>query len=264
MTARSRWVLVLMVIAGLLVGVACTPAVPASHLPEYLPRPSDSAGDVLPVLPPSGRIPAGLVLITPPQEPADSSAAAEAVRADAANRLAQELTRTTPFSIQKLFDLPTGARETSPERLAEFGRAQGLNHLLVVVASSEEQEYPITIFLGWVSHRQPGWRRDHWTLLEAGLLDTTSGRTVLTAEGRGWATLDRPTAPGINQWYPVIYLRPQDPERRIFPPSYDEAPATLRQVGLREASKRLAIELRRAWNERREQELERPAAGPPA
>ena len=25
------------------------------------------------------------------------------------------------------------------------------------------------------------------------------------------ATLDSPTAPGINQWYPVIYLRPQDP-----------------------------------------------------
>lgn len=237
MPARSRWGLILVFVAGLLGEAACAPTVPSSHLPEYLSDPSDVAGAALPVLPPSGRMPTGLVLIAPSQESADSSAVAEAARSDAANRLAQELTRTTPFSIVKLFDLPVGARETSREKLAEFGRAQGLNHLLVVVASSEEQEYPITIFLGWVSHRQPGWRRDHWTLLEAGLLDTETGRTVLTAEGRGWASLDRPAAPGINQWYPVIYLRPQDPERRIFPPSYDEAPATLRQVGLREAAK---------------------------
>ena len=34
------------------------------------------------------------------------------------------------------------------------------------------------------------------------------------------ATLDRPTAPGISQWYPVIYLRPQEPERRLWPPNY--------------------------------------------
>lgn len=261
MPARSRWALILVYVAGLLGGAACAPTVPSSHLPEYLPGPPEGAGDALPVLPPSGRIPTGLVFIAASQESADSTAAAEAARTDTANRLAQELTRTTPFSVVKLFDLPVGAQETSREKLAEFGRAQGLSHVLVVVASSEEQEYPITIFLGWVSHRQPGWRRDHWALLEAGLLDTGTGRTVLTAEGRGWATLDRPSAPGINQWYPVIYLRPQDPERRIVPPSYEEAPAILRQVGLHEASTRLATELRRVWNERRGQELQRPPDG---
>lgn len=69
------------------------------------------------------------------------------------------------------------------------------------------------------------------------------------------ATLDRPTAPGISQWYPVIYLRPQDPERRIWPPSYEGAPVTLRVVSMEQAAKRLAENLQRAWVEQRELEL---------
>ena len=69
------------------------------------------------------------------------------------------------------------------------------------------------------------------------------------------ATLDSPTAPGISQWYAVIYLRPQDPERRIWPPSYEGAPVTLRVVSMEQAAKRLAGNLQRAWVEQRELEL---------
>ncbi|OQW63263.1 MAG: hypothetical protein BVN29_16220, partial [Nitrospira sp. ST-bin5] len=74
-----------------------------------------------------------------------------------------------------------------------------------------------------------------------------SGKAVMQAEGRGWATLDRPTAPGINQWYPVVYLRPQDPERRIWPPTYEGAPNTLRVVSFEQAEKRLALKLQDSW-----------------
>ena len=69
------------------------------------------------------------------------------------------------------------------------------------------------------------------------------------------ATLDSPTAPGISQWYPVIYLRPQNPERRIWPPSYEGAPVTLRVVSMEQAATRLAGNLQRAWVEQRELEL---------
>lgn len=68
------------------------------------------------------------------------------------------------------------------------------------------------------------------------------------------ATLDRSTAPGISQWYPVIYLRPQDPERRIWPPTYEGAPLTLRLVAMEQAVMRLAGNLQRAWIEQRERE----------
>jgi len=70
---------------------------------------------------------------------------------------------------------------------------------------------------------------------------------VMRAEGRGWATLDRPSAPGIDQWYPVIYLRPQDPERRIWPPTYEGAPNTLRVVSFDQAAKRLTLHLQHSW-----------------
>ena len=69
------------------------------------------------------------------------------------------------------------------------------------------------------------------------------------------ATLDSPTAPGISQWYPVIYLRPQNPERRIWPPSYEGAPVALRVVSMEQAATRLAGNLQRAWVEQRELEL---------
>jgi hypothetical protein len=66
------------------------------------------------------------------------------------------------------------------------------------------------------------------------------------AEGRGWATLDRPSAPGIDQWYPAIYLRPQD-ERRIWPPTYAGAPNTLRVVSFGQAAQRLVLKLQNSW-----------------
>jgi hypothetical protein len=97
-------------------------------------------------------------------------------------------------------------------QFAELGRQRGLDYLAVVVVSSTEQEYPVTLFLGLTMHAQPGFRRDirrdNWSLLEFVLLDLKQHAVVAQAEGRGWAPLDRPSAPGIDQWYPAIFLRP--------------------------------------------------------
>jgi hypothetical protein len=43
-----------------------------------------------------------------------------------------------------------------------------------------------------------------------------------------------------------IYLRPQD-ERRIWPPTYEGAPNTLRVVSFEQAAKRLALKLHNSW-----------------
>jgi hypothetical protein len=77
-------------------------------------------------------------------------------------------------------------------------------------------------------------------------LDLRNKRTLMQAEGRGWATLDWPTALAINQWYPVVYLRP-DEAHHIWPPTYEGAPYTLRVVSFDQAEKRLRLKLRNLW-----------------
>jgi hypothetical protein len=163
--------------------------------------------------------------------------------------LKQDIERAIPVVIKEVIPPDNIKPQASGDwrQFADLASQRGLDYLVVVVLSSTEQEYPVTLFLGWTTHAQPGFRRDNWSLLEFALLDLKNNRTLIQAEGRGWATLDRPTAPGINQWYPVIYLRPQDPERRIWPPTYEGAPNTLRVVSFDQAAKRMTLNLQDAW-----------------
>ena len=166
-----------------------------------------------------------------------------------AETLKQDISRSIPVAIKEI--IPADHIRPQPNgdwaQFADLGRQRGLDYLVVVVLSSTEQEYPVTLFLGWTTHAQPGFRRDNWSLLEFALLDLKNNQSLMQAEGRGWATLDYPTAPGINQWYPVVYLRPQDPERRIWPPTYEGAPNTLRVVSFEQAEKRLTVKLQNSW-----------------
>src|SRR5512146_3477405 len=131
--------------------------------------------------------------------------------------LKQEIGRVLPVTIREIMQTDHIRPPPSGDwaQFTELGRQHGLDYLVVVVLSSMEQEYPVTLFLGWTTHAQPGFRRDNWSLLEFALLDLKGNKTLMEAEGRGWATLDRPSAPGINQWYPAVYLRPQE-NRRIW------------------------------------------------
>ncbi|MGH7486783.1 MAG: hypothetical protein ACREMY_14455, partial [bacterium] len=162
--------------------------------------------------------------------------------------LQEDVGRAIPVMIQELIP-PSRIKPRLHgdwAQFAELGRQHGFDYLVVVIASSTEQEYPVTLFLGLTTHAQPGFRRDNWSLLEFALLDLQRNQTLMQAEGRGWATLDRPSAPGINQWYPAVYLRPQD-QRRIWPPTYEGAPNTLRVVSFEQAAKRLVLKLQNHW-----------------
>jgi len=162
------------------------------------------------------------------------------------DELRAEISRVLPVNITRVIPAEgIRAHEGNQAQFSELAKKYGLNHLAVVVLSSTEQEYPVSLFLGWTTHNQPGLRRDNWSLLEFVLLDAKDSKTLVHAEGRGWATLDWPTAPGINQWYPVVYLRPS--ERRFWPPTYEGAPYTLRVVSFDDAKKRLTTKLQNTW-----------------
>jgi len=229
--------------------VACVNTVPPSRIGQYLNFDRSSSQEALLKAAPRP-LKVGLVLV--PDQPDHTAEALlpEEALARLGETLKQDIARALPVTVTEVFSSEEVRSQGQGGGLAGLvGRAKsnGLDYLAVVVVSSTEQEYPVSLLLGWTSHAQPGYRRDNWSLLEFALLDIPSGGTVMQAEGRGWATLDRPTAPGIDQWYPVIYLRPQEPERRIWPPTYEGAPNTLRVVSFDQAEKRLALKLQNAW-----------------
>ena len=237
---------VLLSIAALI--VACASSVPPNRLADYLsPDKKSEAESLLTV----GQRPlkAGLILVPDTADPGTAPSLPEEALTRLGEDLKQEIGRVLPVAITEVIPAE-GVRPMRGGDLAQFaeiGRKRGLDYLAVVVVSSTEQEYPIYVFLGWTTHMQPGYRRDNWSLLEFALVDLKGGQTLMQAEGRGWATLDRPTAPGIDQWYPVIYLRPQDPERHFWPPTYEGAPNTLRVVSFNQAAKRLTLKLQNSW-----------------
>jgi hypothetical protein len=227
---------------------ACASAVPPNRLGDYVA--SDRKADTEAFSQIEQRpLKAGLVLVSDTAEPDAGPNLPDEALVRLGETLRMDIGRALPVTITEVLS----ADHIHPQpkgdwaQFADLGRQRGLDYLVVVVLSSTEQEYPVTLFLGWTTHAQPGFRRDNWSLLEFALLDLKNNTSLMQAEGRGWATLDRPSAPGVDQWYPVVYLRPQDPERRIWPPTYEGAPNTLRVVSFDQAEKRLALKLQNSW-----------------
>lgn len=236
---------------------ACASTTPPRRITDYLgPQSMEQiASTPLPPRP----IHAGLVIIPDTSSPEAAPLLPDEALNRLTERLQQELSQMTPVVIDTIIPADGIRPDGDPAELSRFAKQHGVDYLVMIVASSTEQEYPMTLLLGWVTHAQPGWRRDNWSLLEVALIDAETGQALLHAEGRGFATLDRPAAPGINQWYPVIWLRPQDPARRYWPPTYAGAPNTLRVVAMDEAAKRMVLNLQDAWIQKRQLELD--AAG---
>ena len=227
--------------------VSCASAVPPARIGDYVSSEHQAGDDAFTRIN-QRPLQAGLVVVS---DTADLGAAPHLPK-EALARLGESLQRDLVRAIPVVIKEVIQAGYIRPQQhgdwaqFAELGRQRGLDYLAVVIASSTEQEYPVTLFFGWTTHAQPGFRRDNWSLLEFALLDLKHNQTLMQAQGRGWATLDRPGAPGINQWYPAVYLRPQD-ERRIWPPTYEGAPNTLRVVSFEQAAKRLVLKLQNSW-----------------
>jgi hypothetical protein len=236
------------VLLGLVALVGCASTVPPNRLSSYLASETKPSTENLTNFyqrPPK----AALVLVSDTSDPGAAPNLPDEALIRLGEVLKQEISRAIPVTITEVLS----AEHIRPQpngdwtQFAELGGTHGVEYLAVVVVSSTEQEYPMTLFLGWTTHAQPGYRRDNWSLLEFAFLDLKNNQTVMQAEGRGWATLDRPSAPGIDQWYPVVYLRPQDPERRIWPPTYEGAPNTLRVVSINQAAKYLTLKIQDSW-----------------
>jgi len=178
---------------------SCVSAIPPARIGDYISlkhRPGDGAFTTINQRP----LQAGLVLVSDTVDLGAAPNLPEEALARLGKSLQRDLSRTIPVAINEM--IPAGHIRPQPHgdwaQFVELGRQRGLNFLAVVVVSGTEQEYPATFFLGGTSHAQPGLRRDNRSLLEFVLLDLDHNRILIQAEGRGWATLDRPGAPGID------------------------------------------------------------------
>jgi len=227
--------------------VSCASAIPPARIGDYVSSELQVGENAFARIN-QRPLQAGLVVVSDTAEPGAAPNLPEEALVRLGESLQRDLSRALPVVITEM--IPADYIKPQPHggwaQFAELGRQRGLDYLAVVVVSSTEQEYPMTLFLGWTTHAQPGFRRDNWSLLEFALLDLKHNQTLMQAEGRGWATLDRPSAPGIDQWYPAVYLRPQD-QRRIWPSTYEGAPNTLRVVSFEQAAKRLVLKLQNSW-----------------
>jgi len=245
---RHRLVQISLLLSAVLL-VSCASAIPPARIGDYVSSGRQVGGDAFARID-QRPLQAGLIVVSDTAELGAAPNLPEEALARLGESLQRDLGRAIPVAITAM--IPADHIRPQPQgdwvQFAELGRQRGLDYLAVVVVSSTEQEYPVTLFLGLATHAQPGYRRDNWSLLEFALLDLKHNQILMQAEGRGWATLDRPSAPGIDQWYPAIYLRPQD-ERRIWPPTYEGASNTLRVVSFEQAAKRLVLKLQNSWRE---------------
>ena len=139
-------------------------------------------------------------------------------------------------------------------QFVQAGKAQGLDHLMLVIISSSEIEVPDQFPLcgrlqgGVGCGTALGFRAENYALAEIAILDVVNGQVLLQAEGQDWASLDRLNVPLASNLYPVIF-RAQQTTSPIYP---TEAAAhdTLRGVAASEAMTQAIMHLKEAWADR--------------
>ena len=151
--------------------VSCAFAIPPARIGAYVSSVHQAGDDAFTRI---GQRPlrAGLLVVSDTAEQGAAPNLPEEALARLGESLQRDLGRAIPVAIKEM--IPAGHIRPQPHgdwvQFVELGRQRGLDYLAVVVVSSTEQEYPVTLFLGWTTHAQPGFRRDNWSLLEFALL----------------------------------------------------------------------------------------------
>ncbi|OQW63264.1 MAG: hypothetical protein BVN29_16225, partial [Nitrospira sp. ST-bin5] len=131
--------------------VACASAVPPSRIGQYLKFDQPSVPESL-LKTEQRPLKAGLVLV--PDEPDQTAAAVlpEEALVRLGDTLKQDIARVLPVTVTEVLSAE-GVRPQDQggdlTRLVDLAKSKGLDYLAVVVVSSAEQEYPVTLFLGW-------------------------------------------------------------------------------------------------------------------
>ena len=129
--------------------VSCASAIPPVRICDYISSEHQAGDDAFTRInqrPP----PAGLVVVADTAELGATPNLPEETLACLGESLQRDLGRAIPVAIKEI--IPADHIKPQPHgdwaQFAELGRQCGLDYLAVVVVSSTEQEYPVTLFLG--------------------------------------------------------------------------------------------------------------------
>ena len=148
-------------------------------------------------------IPAAVVLAIPETEAAKPTALTPVMQKELVERVRTNL-RDTQLAISSIASpivLPgDGKGALTPERLRQVGKETGMQHLLVLILSSQSvqrvQEYPII-------------ETELFARMDAALVDLSTGRILLTAAGEEDYILAQRRDVPRTIGYPRIYYRTQ-------------------------------------------------------
>ncbi len=167
----------------------------------------------------------------------------------------QRLEGSLPIKVVKMI-APAGPSQ--PPGLLPFqqiGREQGVEYLVVAVFSGAEVERADQLPLGGSQEGGgalglvPGYSTSNHALVELALIQAKTGRSVIRAEGRAYATLDRLASGVTSNVYPVI--RRSGRMARVFPPrDKDQAHDVLRSLAGDEALEQAVYHMKLDWDRR--------------
>lgn len=142
--------------------VSCASAVPPARSGEYVSSWRQVSSEAFTKID-QRPVQAGLIMVSDTAESGAVPSLPEEALVRLGESLQRDLGRAIPIAITEIFSAD-GIRPRPQGNWAEFaelGQQRGLDYLAVVVVSSTEQEYPITVSLGLTTHAQPGFRRDN-------------------------------------------------------------------------------------------------------
>jgi len=129
--------------------VSCASAIPPARIGDYISS-EHQAGDDAFARVDQRPLQAGLVVVSDMAEPGVAPNLPEEAFARLRESLQRDLDRAIPVAIKEV--IPADHIRPQPHgdwaQFAELGQQRRLDYLVVVVVSSTELEYPVTLFLG--------------------------------------------------------------------------------------------------------------------
>ena len=127
--------------------VSCASVVPPARIGDYLSSGRQGDSDAFARID-QRPLQAGLVVVSDTAEPGAAPNLQDEALVRLGDRLQQGLDRVIPVAITEV--IPAGRIRPQPYgdwgQFAELGRQRGIDYLAIVVVSSTEQEYPVTLF----------------------------------------------------------------------------------------------------------------------